>query len=159
MRKNAKSLADRFCEFLVREKIITWLQKKLVLRTMKAWGGSFGQTLIRLDFLEQEGMLNLLSEHFDVPWVDLTQVATDPEAARKIPERLARKYKAVIISCEGGKARVAMADPTNPFVYDDYHFITGWEIVPLLGVEADIMEAIETWCEPEPSDRKPSVCF
>ena len=56
---------------------------------------------------------------------------------------IARKYKVLPLGKAGTSLQVAMVDPTNYRALDDLKFITGYNIEPLKGDEAAILEAIE----------------
>ena len=56
----------------------------------------------------------------------------DDIVAQRIPEEIARRYRAIPISEEGGVLRVAVADPTDVFALDDLQVITKAAVVPVV---------------------------
>ncbi len=66
-----------------------------------------------------------------------------PKLVKTISIEVARKYKVLPLARVGTSLQVAMVDPSNYRALDDLKFITGFNIDPLRGDEAAIMEAIE----------------
>ena len=74
---------------------------------------------------------------------DPANYAIDPKIVRTVSIDVARKYKVLPLGRVGQNLQVAMVDPTNYRALDDLKFITGFNIEPLKGNEAAILEAIE----------------
>jgi type IV pilus assembly protein PilB len=74
---------------------------------------------------------------------DPANYVIDPKIVKTISIEVARKYKILPLGRSGGSLQVAMVDPTNYRAIDDLKFITGFNIEPLKGNEAAILEAIE----------------
>jgi type IV pilus assembly protein PilB len=74
---------------------------------------------------------------------DPANYAIDPKIVRTVSIDVARKYKVLPLGRVGQSLQVAMVDPTNYRALDDLKFITGFNIEPLKGNEAAILEAIE----------------
>ncbi|MGC2209711.1 MAG: type IV-A pilus assembly ATPase PilB [Candidatus Korobacteraceae bacterium] len=74
---------------------------------------------------------------------DPANYAIDPKLVKTISIEVARKYKVLPLARVGTSLQVAMVDPSNYRALDDLKFITGFNIDPLRGDEAAIMEAIE----------------
>ena len=74
---------------------------------------------------------------------DPANYAIDPKIVKTISIEVARKYKVLPLARVGTSLQVAMVDPSNYRALDDLKFITGFNIEPLRGDEAAILEAIE----------------
>jgi type IV pilus assembly protein PilB len=74
---------------------------------------------------------------------DPANYVIDPKIVKTVSVEVARKYKILPLGRVGTSLQVAMVDPTNYRALDDLKFITGYEIEPLRGSEAAILEAIE----------------
>jgi len=82
---------------------------------------------------------------------DPANYVIDPKIVKTISIEVARKYKILPLGRVGSSLQVAMVDPTNYRALDDLKFITGYNIEPLKGNEAAILEAIEyAFNAPEP---------
>ncbi len=74
---------------------------------------------------------------------DPANYVIDPKIVKTVSVEVARKYKVLLLGRTGTALQVAMVDPTNYRALDDLKFITGYDIEPLKGNEAAILEAIE----------------
>jgi type IV pilus assembly protein PilB len=82
---------------------------------------------------------------------DPANYAIDPKIVKLVSIDIARKYKVLALGRIGASLQVAMVDPNNYRARDDLKFITGFDIEPLKGDEAAILEAIEyAYNIPEP---------
>ncbi len=82
---------------------------------------------------------------------DPANYAIDPKIVKLVAIDIARKYKVLALGRVGTSLQVAMVDPSNYRARDDLKFITGFDIEPLKGDEAAILEAIEyAYNIPEP---------
>ncbi len=74
---------------------------------------------------------------------DPANYVIDPKIVKTISVDVARKYKILALGRSGASLQVAMVDPSNYRAIDDIKFITGYDVEPLKGDEAAILEAIE----------------
>ncbi|MBA3581096.1 MAG: Flp pilus assembly complex ATPase component TadA [Gammaproteobacteria bacterium] len=120
----------RIGDLLVQNAIISQEQLELALKEQKKFGRKLGNTLIDLGYVEEEAFLQFLSKQLGVALIDLKHYEFDPEIVKKIPETIARRYRALVLKAENGRFVVGMADPTDLYAYD--------EIVKSLGQQAEI---------------------
>ncbi len=116
-------------------------QLGIALDKARTHGGFLGDTLVQLGFATSERVGRLLSQIINVPYVDLSVYAIDPEAVAMINESYARQNRVLPISKRPGQLIVAMTDPLNVSILDDLHLMTGLRIVPTLSLEVDIQGA------------------
>ena len=102
-----------------------------------------GSCLVRLGYLTESELMELLSQHFGVPSVDLSQMEVDPGVLKIIPADIARKYTILPVSKAGATVTLAMIDPTNVFAMDDVKFMTGYRVEPVVTSETALRAAIE----------------
>ncbi|KLU58571.1 type II secretion system protein E [Peptococcaceae bacterium CEB3] len=105
-------------------------------------GERIGEVLVRLGFLSREQLNEALSTYLRIPRIELAQTEIDPQAAQMIPEDLACRYRAIPLALENNVLRVAVADPTSVGILDNIRLLTGYDTVPVLADEADILAAI-----------------
>jgi len=88
-------------------------------------------------------------------FVDVNEMDIHPEVAFFIPEKLARRFKAICFGIKDRNIDVVMAEPDNIFAQDELHVGTGFEINPFPG-DPDAIEKVldriyseyETWTGP-----------
>src|SRR4051794_7875786 len=138
-------MPDKLGELLVRTGRINPAQLNEALALQKEQGGRLGTNLVKLGYLTEKQLVEALSQHFNVPSVDLTGVEIDEAVLKIIPADLARKYTILPVTKTGATITVAMIDPTNVFAMDDVKFMTGYRVEPVVASETGIRLAIDRY--------------
>jgi type IV pilus assembly protein PilB len=138
-------MAVRIGELLLKEKRITPAQLQEALNAQKTNGGKLGYNLVKLGFVKDEEITQLLSKQYGVPSINLTQFDVDTAVIKLVPADTAHKYQIVPLSRSGATLTIAMTDPTNVFAMDDIKFMTGYNVEPVVASETAIMEAIQRY--------------
>ena len=125
----------RLGDLLVQQKLISQEQLATALEKQKASGRKLGRVLVESSFVTEDEISGAIARQLDIPLLDLRQIHVRPETVRLLPEQLARRFRAVVVELKDEKVRVAMADPTDLFAYD--------EIVNHLKREVDVSVANE----------------
>jgi type IV pilus assembly protein PilB len=135
-------MAVRLGELLLRERRVTPTQLQEALNYQRANGGRLGATLVRLGFLKEDDITEVLSRQYGVPAVDLREVTFDPALVRLIPADTAAKYCVIPVARSGNTLTLAMTDPTNVFAMDDIKFRTGLHVEPVVASDSAIRDAL-----------------
>jgi type IV pilus assembly protein PilB len=94
--------------------------------------------LIERDIVTDENLGILIADAVKIPFIVLGKITVAEDAFRIIPERLARKYKAIPFMRDKDGIKVAMADPTNKLIQEMIARKTGQKVYPYLATERDI---------------------
>ncbi|MED5467961.1 MAG: MSHA biogenesis protein MshE, partial [Pseudomonadota bacterium] len=105
----------RIGDLLVQNDVITEQQLMTALREQKNTGRKLGRTLIDLGYVDEDNLLNILSRQLEVPFVQLRHYQFNSELVKKLPEALARRFRAIVLAEQGGELLVGMADPLDIF--------------------------------------------
>jgi len=132
-------------ELLVKENLITPQQLQESLQYQKQHGGKLGFNLVKLGFVKDEEITQLLSRQYGVPSINLARFEIDPSVIKLVPAETAQKYQIIPLSRAGANLTIAMVDPTNVFAMDDIKFMTGYNVEPVVASETAIMESIEKY--------------
>ena len=138
-------MAVKLGEMLVRAGLITQDQLQEALQTQKSNGEKLGYNLIKLGYLKEDEITQLLSEQYGVPSINLRHFEIDESVISLIPSPVAQKYSVIPVNRTGGTLTLAMGDPTNVFAMDDIKFMTGYNVEPVVASELAIREAIEKY--------------
>ncbi len=138
-------MSDRLGDMLLKENLITQEQLQKALDYQNKHGGRLGSTLIRLKFVSEEDITELLSNQFGVPSINLSNFEIEESVVKLIPADVARKYHLIPISRTGASLTIAMADPSNVFAQDDIKFLTSYHVEPVVASEIAIDRAIERY--------------
>ncbi|MDY6892088.1 MAG: ATPase, T2SS/T4P/T4SS family, partial [Pseudomonadota bacterium] len=109
----------RIGDLLVQNGVITEEQLKVALREQKSTGRKLGRTLVELGYVEEDTLLNILSRQLNVPFVQLRHYQFKNELVKKLPEAMARRFRAIVLAEQNGELLVGMADPLDLVAYDE----------------------------------------
>ncbi len=138
-----KTRKIRLGELLVQHKLISEAELQAALDDQKRSGRKLGRVLVSMGAVREEELLELLSRQLRVPLIDLKQYRFDAEVARLLPEQYARRFRTLVIADEPDGFRVAMADPTDIFAFDELGRILRRPLKLSLAREHDILDAID----------------
>jgi type IV pilus assembly protein PilB len=133
----------RIGEILVDQGLITPQQLQSGLDEQKKCAEPLGKCLVRLGYLSETKLIDILSAQLDVQHVVLDNFSFSKVLLQKIPEEMVRRYKVIPLFEQNGIITVAMADPTNLRTIDHLKFKTGSEIEPVIASEKSILASID----------------
>lgn len=141
-------------QLLVARGWITVQQLNRALTTQQVVGGRLGTCLIEMDFITEDNLLKGLSEQHGVPTVSLDDLRGIPEEViGLLPDKLARRCRAVPFRVVGTRLDVAMLEPRNLAMQDEIAFASGKRVMVHVAHELRIIEALERYYREEASSR------
>src|SRR3989454_3987990 len=138
-------MAVKIGEMLLKAGYIGQEQLNEALEHQKKNGGKIGYNLVKLGFVREDDITNLLSEQYGVPSINLRHFDIDEGVIKLIPSEVAQKYLVIPVNRTGATLTIAMVDPTNVFAMDDIKFMTGYNVEPVVASEIAIKEAIDQY--------------
>lgn len=129
---------DQLKELLLRVKLIDEKKFQELVTYAKNSDMNLVDAIIEKDILTDENLGILIADTKKIPFVVLGKISVPEEAFRVIPERLARKYKAIPFARDKNGIKVAMADPTNVLIPEMIMRKTGQKVFTYLATERDI---------------------
>lgn len=139
MRQEKKLLG----EWLAGQGIITQKALEDAQAEERASGEPMRKVLVRLEMINEDDMVNFISQQMDIQRIDLSNYLIDSKVIDLIPEELARKYQLVPILKIGKSLTCAMVDPLNIFALDEIRAKTGLTIEPAVAMESEIKKALD----------------
>ncbi len=137
-------------QLLVARGWITVQQLTRALQNQNAVGGRIGTCLLEMDVLGEDLLARSLSEQLGVPAAVIEDLRGIPdEVLRLIPEKLARRCRAVPFRVAGGRLDVAMQDPRNLVCQDEIAFACGRRVKVHVLHELRIFEAMQRYYREE----------
>ncbi len=144
----------RIGDLFVEQGIIDDQQLAEALDVQRRTGGRLGEILIELDFISSLDASRVLAQRLGMEFVDLAAAPVDEIIAQRIPEEVARRYRAIPIEYNDGVLKVALADPTDVFALDDLQVITRAQIIPVVADPTQVLEcANRIWSKPSMESR------
>jgi type IV pilus assembly protein PilB len=138
-------MKDRIGEMLLRAGIIDEDKLEKAVDYQKTQGGKVASALIKLDFLDEDDLLEFLSRQLGLPTVSLDEIDVDPDAVKLLQPAIAQKYMAIPYGQVNGTLHVAMADPTDLNAIDDIKFMTDLAVEVSIATESQIRKALDTF--------------
>jgi type IV pilus assembly protein PilB len=138
-------ITEKLGKLLVTARLITEEQLQKALLTQKKEGGRLGTVLVKLGYMEEEKLLNFLSQQYSIPFVDLLKTTIDPAVIKLVPPDVVQKYQAIPVKRSGAVLSLAMVDPTDIFAIDDIKFMTGYDVEPMVASEGAVNAALSKY--------------
>ncbi len=103
----------RLGDLLVQNGVISDEQLGQALASQRESGRKLGYVLIEKEMVTEQQLLELLSQHLNVPLIDIPQYRVAPENVKLLPEVLARRHRAIVLDDKGDHLLVGMSDPAD----------------------------------------------
>jgi general secretion pathway protein E/type IV pilus assembly protein PilB len=144
---SALSPAAHVGKRLVAAKLITNDQLQIALHEQRQTGGLLGSVLVRLGFLDESALANVLADRTGLQRVDLQQIVLEPDLFIKLPHAVALRCFAVPLSLNDDILEVAMADPYDVVAMDEIrrHFPRQVDLVPYVASKSEIVSVLEDY--------------
>ena len=137
----------RLGELMVQQGLISQDQLRIALMEQEQNNIPLGRQLVRLGFVTEAMVRDLVAHTIGQESVDLTTVIADADALKMVPEDFARRYHLLPIAYEEPNRSlvVAMADMFNVVAIDQLRAMLGGQIQvkPVLAAEAQLEEHID----------------
>ena len=133
----------RLGEILLQQKLLTEDKLKAALDEQKRSGRKLGRIFIDAGFVTEEQIGSALARQLQVPYINLKHFNIRPEIATRLPETLARRFRAIVLEDTGVFYRVGMADPTDLFAYDEINRVLKREIQLAVVGESLLLQTID----------------
>jgi MSHA biogenesis protein MshE len=133
----------RLGEILLQQALLTEEQLKAALEEQKRSGRKLGRIFIDSGYLTEEQIGSALARQLQVPFINLKQFNIKPDLAARLPETLARRFRAIVLEDGRSFYRVGMADPTDLFAYDEITRILKREIQLAVVSESLLLQTID----------------
>jgi hypothetical protein len=141
-------------QLLVARGWITVQQLTRALQNQSVVGGRLGTCLLEVDAISEDLLLKGLSEQLGVPAASLDDLRGIPEEVLALlPEKLARRCRAVPFRVEGSRLDLAMMDARNLACQDEIAFATGKRVKIHVAHELRVLEGLERYYKEESPSR------
>ncbi|HYU32512.1 MAG TPA: hypothetical protein VEW48_10145 [Thermoanaerobaculia bacterium] len=141
-------------QLLVARGWITVQQLNRALQNQSVVGGRLGTCLIEIDALTEDYLLKGLAEQLGVSSASVDDLRKIPEEVLALlPDKLARRCRAVPFRVEGSRLDLAMIDARNLACQDEIAFATGKRVKIHVAHELRILEALERYYREESPSR------
>src|SRR3990172_4430656 len=106
---------------------------------------SLEDALLDRDLVTDSELSAVIAKELKIPFVRLSQIAIPSDLSHIIPEKIARKMKAVVFKKDEANVYVAMVDPSNLEIREMIFKKTGKKVVVYLTTARDIEGALRVY--------------
>lgn len=106
---------------------------------------SLQDIVLKRSAITDEDLAKLYAEDSNTPFVNLDPKNVDPSLLKLIPERIARRYNAVVFGEENGIKQLAMEDPDDLQAVDSLQKQLGSKPAIYLAVRRDIVSVLDLY--------------
>ncbi len=106
-------------------------------------GRSLGRVLVDGGVLTEAQLVAALAAQIGIDYIDLGEAVIDGSAAALVPGSVCRRNTLIPVGFDGGRLKVAMADPANVIALDDLRRITHLDVRPVVATRGDVIAAID----------------
>ncbi len=143
-------------ELLVMAGAIDQIQLGAALAEQRKYGHPLGVTLVRMGFLDEEGLIRTLARQLKLPIAWLRGKWVEQEVLDLVPAELALKFRCLPLAVnDDGHTKVlhlAMQDPGDLQTLDAVRFHVGYEVRPVLAAPSELEEALQKHYESDESE-------
>jgi len=132
-------------QMLIEEGVITSEQLQMGLMEQKKTGDFICTVLVKLGYIKEEAIFNLLSRQLNIPYIKLNAIDIEPLVIQKVPAKFASHYKIIPLEFKNNILTIAMTDPLDVRTLDDIRLLLGVEVKGVLASELEILEAIRKY--------------
>ncbi len=132
-------------ELLKKDESITEENLQHALDVQKKEPGKLGSILIRLGYVTEEDISQVLSKQFGYPSINISKFDIDERITQLIKPEIARKHIVLPVHRIGSILTLAMADPSNLFVQEEIRFTTNLRIQAVIAPESSILRSIDKY--------------
>lgn len=139
--------AKKLGEILVENSMIQEYQLKAALADQTAFGGRLGSHLVRMGYITEEALINVLAHQLTLPIINLRKSHIKFEALARVKKEICVKYGLIPIARKAKNGAqtllIATSDPTDYNAVTAVEFASGCRVTLALSVEKDILKAIQ----------------
>jgi general secretion pathway protein E len=138
---------QQLCELLIRNGKVHLEHIQEALELQKLRPKRVGEILLDLGYVDEEDILEALSEQFEIPYEPNLEGQVDTALSTKVPINFIREYFMVPFKKNGAGYLVAINDPVNLLPLDDLRLLLGGPVQPVLCRKRDIQVIIDNYFE------------
>lgn len=137
-------MSSRIGDILVEAGKLQASELERALRVQADSKERLGNLLVQLGFIAERDLATTLAQMLDIPMAGSAHYKTPLDLDGRINPEFLTRHQAVPLAETEQHLVVAMTDPSDPFVLDAMELAAGKPVLPMVGVSADILAALET---------------
>ena len=135
----------RIGELLSKQGYITSGQLQEAITYQRKHKGRLGSILLKLGYIEEETIANVLSRIHNYPSAVISKMSPDPVALKILSYDVAKKYMAFPLKIDGETLEITMAEPTDTSAVEELQNEVQKGLTVYVSSEKDIIDAYRTY--------------
>ena len=136
----------RLGELLVERTLITQAQLEQALTQQRSTKEFLGAILVRLGFIQPEGLLTMLSQQFNMPHEPLPVERVNWTIAKQFPASMFSDGKCFPIRADADSVTVAIANPLDAWALSAVEKVAGFrKVKPVLVLERELQDTLRAY--------------
>jgi type IV pilus assembly protein PilB len=136
-----------FQRYLIQRNILTVDQAIDIEKALASGDGSHtvASFLVENGYLSEEDLAKALSDHYQIPYISISDYEIDREILDSVSEEMARRYKIIPLDRTDKLLTVALVDPDNIHHLDEIKLKTKMDVMPVISLPKEIEAAIDKY--------------
>lgn len=136
---------DKIVDILLKNNLITKESLDKLLASAKASKSDLLTVLLKGEYIKEDQLGAAIASHYGVSYIDISKLNISQNDSQIIPEKAARRSKAIAFSSDGNNIKVAMNDPSNRALLQALAQKTGKSVTPYFDFEKEIEGTIDIY--------------
>jgi hypothetical protein len=145
-------------ELLIKSEVVTSDDVAKAEAVAKKSGSKLETAIVEIGALNEDQLGVIVAGHFNIPFVSLSKLSIPEDVAHIIPEKVARRVKAVAFARGGDGIKVALSDPSNKNVLTMVARKTGERALAYYASESEIEATISLYQKECKSFKAIKIC-
>ena len=137
-----KRKEQKLGEILVQNEVISEEQLNRSLDLQRHEGGLLGEILVKLGYVNEEDIVQALTEQYGFPYLPLENYDLKKEMKDVIPENVSRQYSVVPVDVIGNILTVAMSNPLNEKAVEDIEMMADKKVRVFISTVTSVRDAL-----------------
>ena len=139
-------MSEQLCEILSRSSAVNDAQLKTALETQKKVGGNLAVILVKLRYLTESKLVEVLTSSLKLPHLTLNQLIVSPTVSSLMDVEILEEFMILPLNRTETSLRIATANPLDEKIADTIHSLTGLTPEFEVAQRSDIQKAIDYYC-------------
>ncbi len=132
-------------EILRKEGQITSNHLEQAQAIQKKNNGRLSSILLKLEYIDEDTVLNVLSRSYNFPAVKLSEETPSPDVFKAVPFEIVKKYLALPLRMTGKTLQITMVEPTDTAAVESLQTEVKKALSVCVSTEKDIVEAYKKY--------------
>lgn len=134
----------RLGDLLVEAGLISEGQLGLALQEQKHTGKKIGRVLVDMGLVPENKLLNTLSKHLDIPFIEMRQFQLKQDVMQRLDESVARRFRCLLLADNADGLLLGMADPLDLMAIDEVEKRLKKSVKPAIVREAELLATLDS---------------